>query len=116
MRVDGAQRGADLGAGEHAAGELDRDLRLERHLAAGGGHRPAAPIDAGLEAEQVELGLDEQQVDAALEQPAALLLVGVAQVGEADLPERCELRARPDGPGDVAAVAARDLVERAARP
>ena len=37
-----AQRGADLGAGQHAAGELHGDLHLQRHLAAGGGHGPAA--------------------------------------------------------------------------
>ena len=34
------------------------------------------------------MGLDEEQVDAAVEQAAGLDLVGVAQLGEADLAER----------------------------
>ena len=97
-----AQGGADLGAGQHAAGELDGDLRLDRHLAPDGGHGPAGADHRRLEAEQVELGLDEEQVDAALEQAGGLDLVGVAQLGEADLAERGELGAGPDRAGDEA--------------
>ena len=70
-RVDGGEGGADLGAGEHRAGHLDGDLGLDRHVAADGGHGPAAAVDGRLQAEQVVLGLDEEQVDAALEQAAA---------------------------------------------
>ena len=70
-----------------------------------GGHRPPAADHPGLGAEQVELRLDEEHVDAALEEAAGLLLVGVAQLGEADLPERGELGARADRAGDQAAVA-----------
>ena len=36
QRVEGGEGGADLGAGQHAAGQLDGDLDLERHLAARG--------------------------------------------------------------------------------
>ena len=68
-RVDGAQRRRDLGPGQHPPGELDGDLRLQRHLPADGGHRPPGADDRGLETEQVELGLDQHQIDAAFEQP-----------------------------------------------
>ena len=33
-RIEGGQRGTDLGAGQHRAGELHGDLHLDRHLAA----------------------------------------------------------------------------------
>ena len=69
--VERGERGADLGAGQHAAGELDGDLHLDRHLAADRRHGPAAADHRGLAAEQVELRLDEEQVDAAVEQAAA---------------------------------------------
>ena len=107
--VERGQRGADLGAGQHRAGELHGDLHLDRDLAAGGGHRPSAADHGGLGAEQVELRLDEQHVDAALEEAAGLHLVGVAELGEADLAERGELGAGADRPGDEAAVAVGDL-------
>ncbi len=56
-------------------------------------HGPAAADHGRLGAEQVEQGLDDEQVDAALEEPGGLHLVGVAQLGEADLAERGELGA-----------------------
>ena len=107
--VERGQRGADLGAGQHRAGELHGDLHLDRDLAPGRGHGPAAADHRGLGAEQVELGLDQEQVDAALEQGGRLLLVGVAQLGEADLAEGGELGARSHRAGDQAAVAVGDL-------
>ena len=87
QRVDRRQGGADLGAGQHAAGQLDGDLDLERDLTALGGHGPAGGDHGRLEPEQVVLGLDDQEVDAALEQAVHLDLVGVAQIGEGDVPE-----------------------------
>ena len=101
VNLHGAQdgeRGGDLGAGEHAAGQLDRHLHLEGHDAVERGHGPAGPVDGGLGRQQVEDGLDEKEVDAALEQAERLLLVGVPQVGVGDLPESGEL-----GPGTHAA-------------
>ena len=100
--VEHGQRGADLGAGQHAAGQLDRHLRLQRDVAVERDHGPPGAVDRGLDREQVELGLDEQEVDAALEQPERLLLVGVAELGVGDLPERGELRARAHGAGHPA--------------
>ena len=49
----------------------------------GGGHGPPAADHGRLGLQQVVAGLDEQQVDAAVEEAARLLLVDVAQVGEA---------------------------------
>ena len=95
--VEHGQRGADLGAGQHAAGQLDRHLGLQRHPAVERDHGAPGAVDGGLDGEQVELGLDQQQVDAALEQAERLLLVGVAELGVGDVPEGGELGARPHG-------------------
>ena len=95
------ERGADLAADEHPAGRLHRHLYLQRDLPAGRLHRPAAGDHRRLDLQQVHARLDEEQVDAAFEQPAGLHLVGVAQLGEADVPEARQLRARPDRAGDV---------------
>ena len=119
-RVEGAQGRADLGAEQHPAGELDRHLHLDRHLAAGVAHRTAAGLHRRLGLEQVVAGLDEEQVDSAFEQPAGEHLVGVAKVDEADLAEGRKLRARPHAAGDIARavrrrVAARDLLRQPGR-
>ena len=98
--VEGDQRGADLGARQHAAGQLDRDLGLDRDGAADLLHRGPAPVHGRLDAEQVELGLDQEQVDAPLEQAAGLFGDLVAKLGVADLAERREPGARPDRAGD----------------
>ena len=102
QRVDGREGRADLGAEQHAAGELHGDLRLDGHLPAGRGHGPTAADDGGLHGEEVEVGLEEEQVDAALEQRGGLDLVGVAQLDEADLPEAGRLGARAHGAGHEA--------------
>ena len=97
--VDGGERGADLGAHEHAAGGLDGDLHLQGDLPAGRGHGPPAPDDGGLGLEQVLDGLDDEEVDTAFEQSLRRLLVAVPQVGESDLAEGCDLRPRPERTG-----------------
>ena len=96
------ERGADLGAGQHAAGQLDRHLRLQRDVAVERDHGAPGAVHRGLDRQHVELRLDEQEVDAALEQPERLLLVGVAELGVRDVPERGELRARAHGAGHPA--------------
>src|SRR3954447_7076614 len=103
-RIDDAESGGDLGAVQHAAGELDGDLDLQGDFAPDGRHRPAGPDHTGLEAEEVELRLDEQEIDASVEQPARLFLVRVAELRESDLSERRELRARSHRSGDVTVV------------
>ena len=97
------QRGADLGADQHPTRRLDRHLHLQRAPGRPGGlHGPAAGDHRRLGLQQVHAGLDDEQVDAALEQPPRLLLVGVAQLGEADVTERRQLGARADRAGHVA--------------
>ena len=99
-RVERDQRRADLGPRQHPAGQLDRHLGLDRHLTADVGHRLAAAVHAGLDAQQVELGLQQEQVDTAAEQPACLLGDLLAQLLVADVAERGEARAGPDRTGD----------------
>ena len=101
-RVERGQGGRDLGARQHPAGQLDRHLHLQRHLASGLGHRLLAGVDDGLGRQQVEDGLDEQEVDAAVEQRRSPALVGVAEVRVGDLAERRELRPRADAAGHPA--------------
>ena len=113
--VEGGQGGTDLGAREHGARELHRDLHLDRHLAARRGHRPAAADHPGLGAEQVELRLDEEQVDPALEETGRLLLVRIAELGEPDLTEGGELGARAHRAGDEPPVAVGHLAGDARR-
>ena len=100
--IEHGQRGADLGAGQHAPGQLDGHLALQRHVAVEGDHGAPGAVDRGLDRQHVELRLDQQQVDAALEQPERLLLVGVTELGVRDVPERGELRAGAHGAGHPA--------------
>ncbi len=108
--VEGDQGGADLGAGEHAAGQLDRHLDLERYLSAYGGHGAAAGDECGFGLQEVEDGLDEEEVDAAFQKSSRLDLVGVAELCEPNLAQRGELGARADGAGDPPAVPAGHLL------
>ena len=43
-RQEGAQRGADFGAHQHASGRFHRDLHLDGHLTAHGLHGPPATL------------------------------------------------------------------------
>ncbi len=97
---ESTQRGTDLGAGEHGAGELDGDLHLEGQTNAGGSHGPAGAVDGGLRLEEVEDGLDDDQVNAALDQCCGLLFIEAPKVGIPNLTEGRELRSRPDAPSD----------------
>ena len=97
--VEDGEGRADLGAGQHAPGQLDRHLRLDRHLAAECRHGPPAAVDRRLDREHVELGFDEEEVHTSLEQTKGLLLVRGAEVGVGDLPERRELRPWTHGAG-----------------
>ena len=101
-RVERHERGTDLGAGQHAAGQLDGHLGLDGDLAADLGHRLAAAVHARLDAQQVELGLEQQHVHPAAQQPAGLLGDLLAQLLVADVAERGEAGAGPDGTGDEA--------------
>ncbi len=86
-RVERDERGADLGPREHSPGELDRDLGLDRHLAADVAHGVATAVHPGLDPQEVELGLQQQQVDTAAQQASGLLGDLVAQFLVADVAE-----------------------------
>ena len=100
--VEHGQCGADLGAGQHAAGQLDRHLRLQGDEAVERHHGAPGTVHGGLDRQHVELRLDEQEVDPALEQPQRLLLVGVAELGVRNVAERGELGPGSHGTGHPA--------------
>jgi hypothetical protein len=58
-RLEGGQRGADLRAEQHRAGQLDGHLRDQRDRLPGGGHRAAGADHRRLDLQQVLGGLDE---------------------------------------------------------
>ena len=97
--IEHGQGGGDLGAWQHAPGQLDRHLDLQRHDPVQGHHGPPRPVDGRLGRQQVEHRLDQEEVHAALQQAQRLLLVGVAQVGVGDLAQGRELGARAHAPG-----------------
>ena len=74
------------------------DLDLQGDLLAERRHGPAGADHGGLGGQQVEVGLGDEQVDAALDEAVGHLLVGVAQLDEADLAQRGRLGARPHDP------------------
>jgi hypothetical protein len=92
-RIEGHQRGRDLGAGQHAPGELDGHLHLDRDLAPHLGHCIAAGGHRRLGPQQIELGLDDVQVDAAFEQAEGGLVVAGPQVLIGDVAQGGELGA-----------------------
>ncbi len=93
QRTERRDRGPDLGAGQHASGQLDGDLGLDRHDASVPDHGAVTGGDGGLAREQVEHRLDDQQVDAALQESVGQLLVARREVVVGDLAERGELGA-----------------------
>ena len=116
MASSTVERGADLGPRQHAARELDGHLALQRDVAVQGDHGAPGAVDGRLDREHVELGLDQEQVGPALQQSERLLLVGGAELGVGDVPERGELRAGPHGAGHPAGpLGRRELVAHRAR-
>ncbi len=101
-RFDGGEGGADLGAGEHPPGLLDRHLDLERHPPPGALHGGAAGGNGRLDREQVVHRLDDEEVGASLEETGGERLVCLPQVAVADLTEGRQLRTGPDRAGDEA--------------
>ncbi len=74
QRLEGGEGRADLGAEEHRAGRLDRDLGDQGHPAPRCGHRAAGSDEGRLGLQEVLGGLDQHRVDPALEEPCDLLL------------------------------------------
>ncbi len=97
--LEGHQGGADLGAGKHGPGELDGHLALDRETHPGPLHGPAGSVDRAFGLEQIEHRLHDDEIGAPLDQRVRLLLIGVAEIGIADLAQRGELGARADAAG-----------------
>ena len=119
-RSDRHERSPDLAADEHPPRRLHRDLHLERHGPSRHLHRPTAGDHRRLDLEEVHARLDDEQVDPTFEEAGGLLLIGVAQFGEADVAEARKLGAGADRAGDeasatVGGVAVGDLPGEAAR-
>ena len=97
-RFERGERGADLGADEHATRRLDRDLHhdRDRRREPRAPHRRARTVDGRFCLEKVVDGLDEQHVDAAGDQPVDLEREVVAQCLVANLAQRREPRTRSD--------------------
>ena len=71
-RADDRGRGRDVGADQHRAGGLDRDLNDERHGSAGRAHRGARAVDRRLGLERVLAGLAEDYLGAPRQQAGRL--------------------------------------------
>ncbi len=107
QRLQGGERGADLGAHQHRAGGLDGDLDDDRGVGSRGAAGAPRADHGGLGLQQVLAGLDEDRVGPAVDEPARALLVVVAQQGVGGVPERGQLRAGTDRPEDVAGLVGR---------
>ncbi len=111
-RLERAQRRPDLGAGQHGAGQLDRDLGLDRDMAAGGPHGAPGAVDRRLGLQQVEDRLDQDEIDTPVEEASRLLLIGIPEIGVTDLAEGRELGTRSDAARHPAGPARRGEVVR----
>ena len=111
QRIDDRGGGGDVGADQHGAGGLDRDLDHERQLAAAADEGVAAAVDRGLDLQRVLAGLDQQRVRAAGDQPLGLDGEGGLQLAVGDVAEARQLGAGADGADDeaLAAVAGEGL-------
>ena len=61
-RIDDRRGRGDVGADQHGAGGLDRDLDHQRQLAATSDEGMAAAVDRGLDLQRILAGLDQQGV------------------------------------------------------
>ncbi len=98
QRGQRGQRRTDLGAEQHGAGGLHRDVHDHRNGDAAGGHGAAGTDDRRLGLQQVLAGLHDDRVDATLQHAGRLLLVGVAQGAVRRVAEGGQLGAGPDRP------------------
>ena len=114
-RADDGRGRADVGADQHGAGGLDRDLDHERQLAAGLAHRAPGAVDRGLGLERVLAGLAQDHVGAAGDQPGRLHGERVLERAIGDVAERGQAGAGPDrADHEARAAVARDLGDRLA--
>jgi hypothetical protein len=82
---ENSQRRGDVGAQQHAAVGVQRDLGLQRQGSPAGGETPSGAENGRFGLENVLLRLDDQQVSAAILQTASLLGEDLDQRLEADV-------------------------------
>ncbi len=87
-RLERGDHGGNIGAQQHPAGNVEKNLRLNRDV------RPvelllgaANTVQRGLDLQNVDARLDQQHVHAALDQPGRLFAKGVRQLVEGDVGE-----------------------------
>ncbi len=96
-RLQRGQRGADLAAEQHRAGGLDGHLADQRHVARStSAIARCAPMIAAFACSRSWQVSTISASAPPASSPAALQLVGVAQLGEGDVAERRQLGARAD--------------------
>ena len=105
----GGHRARDVGAEQHAAADVEGDLRLDGDAAADLGEEALESSDGRLDLENILRRLDEQDVDAPLDEGAGLLVEVLDQLVEGDGREGGvaaggEHPGRSDRAGDVAGV------------
>ena len=101
-RLERRHRAGDVGAEQHAAADVERDLRLHRNAAAELREEPLEAGDGRLHLEDVLRRLDEQDVDAALDKVLAPGR-GNSRASSSNVmlpraPGRCSTGACPSGP------------------
>jgi hypothetical protein len=102
QRLECGERGGDLRADQHRAGELHGDVAEDRDAVAVLVHRAVGAEDGRLGLQEVLAGLDEDAVGAALEGTEDRLLVVVTQQRERRVAQRRELRTGAVGREDEA--------------
>ena len=80
QRLERRHRARDVGAEQHAAARVERDLRLHRHAPPELGEQPLEAGDRRLHLEDVLRRLDEQHVHAALDEVLRLRVVVLGQL------------------------------------
>ena len=79
------ERGVDVGAEQHAAGRVERDLRLDRQIDLSLVEGFVDAGDGGFDFEDVLRGFDEEQVHAAADQTDGLFAEDIGEFVEGDV-------------------------------
>ena len=87
QRFQRGKRSGDIGAEEHAAADIERDLHLQRNARFAVGEIAVDAVDGRLDLENVLAGFQQQQVCAALREPLRLFIKQIGQFVETDITE-----------------------------
>lgn len=94
-RLEGGERGADLGAHQHGASGFDGHRNEDREADAAGDDGLLAAVNRGLGLQEVLAGFDEESIRAAVDEALGLEGEGLLEVVVAGVAEAGELGARP---------------------